>query len=122
MDRVLEPQEAPQDWVRLHMFALALLGGVVLGVVIIDTEVARFVESASMPRLRAVFFLSVIAAGMGARALLARNTSTVDKQGWVFLIVTGLCLLAVAAYGFADCYIEVRDAYDLVMRVAEKSL
>lgn len=122
MERVLERDDTPRDWVRLHMIVLALVGGIALGIVIIDAQVGKFVEAGSMPRLRTIFLLSVITAGLGARALLARKTSTVDKQGWVFLIVTGLLLLAVAAYGFADCYIEVRDSYDLVMRVAEKSL
>ncbi|MGE3316388.1 MAG: hypothetical protein AB7O26_14830, partial [Planctomycetaceae bacterium] len=89
MNTVLQSEFAERDWVRLHLILLALVVGVTLGVVIIDAQIGRFVDSESMPRLRAVFFLSVLTAGVGARALLARNTSTVDKQGWVFLIGAG---------------------------------
>lgn len=121
MNTVLQSDLAEREWVRLHLVLLALIVGVALGVVIIDSQIARFVVAESMPRLRAVFFLSVVTAGLGARALLARNTSTVDKQGWIFLVIAGLLLLVIAAYGFADCYVEVRDSYELAMRIAEKS-
>lgn len=122
MSTALEAPVSQRDWVRLHIVVLAVIVGVALGILIIDTQVGNFVDARKMPLLRSIFFLSVLTAGIGARALLARNTATVDKQGWVFLVVTGLLLLAAAAYGFADCYVEVRDAYYLALRITEKSL
>ena len=109
-------------WVRLHVIVLLLIVCASVGMVIIDARLGDFVERGLMSKFRTVLFLSVLSAGIGARALLARKTATVDTQGWVFLVLVGLLFLAVAAYGFADCYYDIREAYERVLRGAGETL
>ena len=109
-------------WVRLHVMGLLLIVCASVGMVIIDARLGDFVERGVMSKFRTVLFLSVLSAGIGARALLARKTATVDTQGWVFLVLVGLLFLAVAAFGFADCYFDVREAYERALRGAGEIL
>ncbi len=119
MDRTLSTDDG-RNWVRLHVLVMALITGAVIGLVIIDGRIGEFVDRAVMPQFRSMLLISVLSAGIGARAILARNTATVDTQGWVFLVLSGLLFLAVAAWGFTDCFIEVRDAHKLA--TAQKSI
>jgi hypothetical protein len=64
-----------------------------------------------MPAFRAILLVSVLLAGLGARALLAWRSATVDLQGRIFLVVTGLVLLTGAAFGLSDCMQEIREHY-----------
>ena len=121
MEKSLVSDDAGQ-WVRLHVVGLLLIVCVSVGLVIIDARLGDFVERGLMSEFRTVLFLSVLSAGIGARALLARKTATVDTQGWVFLVLIGLLFLAVAAYGFADCYYDIRESYERVLRGAGETL
>jgi len=122
MEKLVPSDEDVRQWVSYHLVSLALIAGIALGVILIDRRIGEYVGAAVMPQFRAILLLSVLTAGLGARALLARNTATVDAQGWWFLILAGLLLLAVAAYGFADCYFEVREAYDRALKAAATAL
>jgi hypothetical protein len=111
--RMIEP-DAEDDansrrWVRSHVVGFFAAIGVMLGLVIVDSKIEEIVGPKSMPFFRAVLFVSVLLAGLGARALVAWRSATVDLQGRIFLTVVGLILLTGAAFGMANCRQEIKD-------------
>jgi hypothetical protein len=101
-----------RGWVHYHIIAFFGVIGVACGLMIVDAKTADIIGASSMPGFRSVLLLSVLLTGVGARALLAWRSGTVDLQGRVFLTVTGLALLTGAAFGLSDCYQEVKERYD----------
>jgi hypothetical protein len=87
--------------------------GVVIGLLIVDSRIAEIIGNSRMPGFRAILLVSVLLAGVGARALLAWRSGTVDLQGRLFLTVTGLVLLTGAAFGLSDCLQEIREQYKI---------
>ncbi len=105
-------QEAvTRQWVRHHVIGFIATLGVAAGLLIVDRKVGQIIGPAQMPAFRAILFVSVLLAGLGSRALLAWRSATVDLQGRIFLVVTGLVLLTGAAFGLSDCMQEVREHY-----------
>ena len=56
-----------------------------------------------------MLLVSVLLAGLGARAVLAFRTATVDLQGRIFLTALGLVPSAGAAFGMANCHQEIKE-------------
>jgi hypothetical protein len=105
-------QEAEaRQWVRYHVVGLFATIGVAAGLIIVDTRVAKIIGDSQMPGFRAILLVSVLLAGVGARALVAWRSGTVDLQGRIFLTVVGLVLLTGAAFGLSDCLQEIREHY-----------
>src|SRR5580658_6417630 len=104
-----EDDAETRRWVRSHVIGFFATIGVVIGLVIVDSKVEEIVGSKSMPFFRTVLLVSVLLAGLGARALVAFRSATVDLQGRIFLSVVGLVLLAGAAFGMANCRQEIKD-------------
>jgi len=105
-------QEAEaRRWVRYHVVGFFATIGVAAGLLIVDRKVSQIIGDSRMPAFRAILLVSVLLAGLGARALLAWRSATVDLQGRIFLAVTGLVLLTGAAYGLSDCMQEIREHY-----------
>jgi hypothetical protein len=105
-------QEAEaRRWVRYHVVGFFATIGVAAGLLIVDRKVSQIIGDSRMPAFRAILLVSVLLAGLGARALLAWRSATVDLQGRIFLAVTGLILLTGAAYGLSDCMQEIREHY-----------
>ena len=96
-------------WVRYHVTAFFILIGVSIGLIIVDAKVAEIIGPKQMSGFRAILFVSVLLAGVGARALLAWRSGTVDLQGRILLAVIGLVLLTGSAFGLSDCLQEVRE-------------
>src|SRR5580700_5447580 len=96
-------------WVRANVVGFFATIGVGIGLVIVDSKVEEIVGSKSMPFFRTVLLVSVLLAGLGARALVAFRSATVDLQGRIFLSVVGLVLLAGAAFGMANCLQDIRE-------------
>jgi hypothetical protein len=110
----LTPAQQEMDahrWVRYHVVGFFATLGVAAGLLIADSKLAQIIGDARMPGFRAILLVSVLLAGLGARALLAWRSATVDLQGRIFLTVTGLVLLTGAAYGLSDCWQEIREHY-----------
>ena len=105
-------QEAEaRQWVRYHVVGFFAALGVAGGLLIVDRKVGQIIGGGQMPAFRAILLVSVLLAGLGARALLAWRSATVDLQGRIFLVVTGLVLLTGAAFGLSDCMQEIREHY-----------
>jgi hypothetical protein len=100
-----------RQWVRYHVVGFFVALGVAAGLLIVDRKVGQIIGGAQMPGFRAILFVSVLLAGLGARALLAWRSATVDRQGRIFLVVAGLVLLTGAAFGLSDCMQEIREHY-----------
>lgn len=100
-----------RQWVRYHVVGFFAVLGVAAGLLIVDRKVGQIIGGGQMPTFRAILLVSVLLAGLGARALLAWRSATVDLQGRIFLVVTGLVLLTGAAFGLSDCMQEVREHY-----------
>jgi hypothetical protein len=98
-------------WVRYHVVGYFATIGVALGLLIVDRKVAQIIGNSEMSGFRAILLVSVLLAGVGARALLAWRSATVDLQGRIFLTVVGLVLLTGAAFGLSDCLQEIREHY-----------
>jgi hypothetical protein len=81
----------------------------VIGLVIVDSKVEEIIGAKAMPFFRTVLLVSVLLAGLGARAVLAFRSATFDLQGRIFLTVLGLLLLAGAAFGMANCHQEIKE-------------
>jgi hypothetical protein len=96
-------------WVRSHVIGLFATIGVAIGLVIADSKVEELLGEKAMPFFRTVLLVSVLLAGLGARALLAWRSATVDLQGRIFLSVIGLVLLTGAAFGMANCRQEINE-------------
>jgi hypothetical protein len=100
-------QEADaRRWVRYHVVGYFATIGVAIGLLIVDRRVVQIIGDSKMSGFR-----SVLLAGVGARALLAWRSATVDLQGRIFLTVVGLVLLTGAAFGLSDCLQEIREDY-----------
>jgi hypothetical protein len=99
-------------WVRDHVAALLATLGVAAGLIIADAKVSELIGAELMPGFRSILLLSVLLAGLGARAVLAWRSGTVDLQGRIFLVVVGLALLTGAAFGLSDCFQEVNEHYN----------
>jgi hypothetical protein len=105
-------QEADaRRWVRYHVVGYFATIGVAIGLLIVDRRVAQIIGDSKMSGFRAILLVSVLLAGVGARALLAWRSATVDLQGRIFLTVVGLVLLTGAAFGLSDCLQEIREDY-----------
>jgi hypothetical protein len=105
-------QEADaRRWVRYHVVGYFATIGVAIGLLIVDRRVAQIIGDSKMSGFRAILLVSVLLAGVGARALLAGRSATVDLQGRIFLTVVGLVLLTGAAFGLSDCLQEIREDY-----------
>ncbi len=105
-------QEADaRRWVRYHVVGYFATIGVAAGLLIVDHRVAQIIGDSKMSGFRAILLVSVLLAGVGARALLAWRSATVDLQGRIFLTVVGLVLLTGAAFGLSDCLQEIREDY-----------
>lgn len=105
-------QEADaRRWVRYHVVGYFATIGVAIGLLIVDRRVAQIIGDSQMPGFRAILLVSVLLAGVGARALVAWRSATVDLQGRIFLTVVGLVLLTGAAFGLSDCLQEIREDY-----------
>lgn len=105
-------QEADaRRWVRYHVVGFFTAIGVAAGLLIVDRKVAQIIGFGEMPAFRAILLVSVLLSGLGARALLAWRSATVDLQGRIFLAATGLVLLTGAAFGLSDCLQEIREHY-----------
>jgi hypothetical protein len=98
-------------WVHYHVIGFFLAIGVVLGLIIVDTRIEEIIGAKRMPGFRTILLLSVLLAGLGARALVAWRSATVDLQGRIFLTLTGLVLLTGAALGLSDCLQEIKEQY-----------
>jgi hypothetical protein len=108
----LADQEAEtRRWVRYHVIGFFATIGVAIGLIIVDAKIAQIIGDNQMPGFRAILLVSVLLAGVGARALLAWRSATVDLQGRIFLTVTGLVLLTGAAFGLSDCLQEIKEHY-----------
>jgi hypothetical protein len=103
-----EDDAETRRWVRSHVIVFFLVIGVAVGMLIVDSKIAQIIGEKKMPGFRAILLLSVLLAGLGARSLLAFRSATVDLQGRIFLAVTGLLLLLIAAFGLSDCRLEIR--------------
>ncbi len=97
--------------VRRHVIAFFAVLGVGAGLIIVDAKVGDIIGAAALPGFRSILFVSVLLAGVGARALLAWRSATVDLQGRIFLTVVGLALLTGAAVGLSNCMQEIREHY-----------
>jgi hypothetical protein len=98
-------------WVRYHVIVFFLVIGVSAGLVFVDSRISEIIGESKMPGFRAILFLSVLLAGLGARAVLAFRSATVDLQGRIFLTVAGLILLTFSAVGLSDCLQEFWGGY-----------
>jgi hypothetical protein len=98
-------------WVRYHVVGYFATIGVAAGLLIVDRRVAQIIGDSKMSGFRAILLVSVLLAGVGARALAAWRSATVDLQGRIFLTVVGLVLLTGAAFGLSDCLQEIREDY-----------
>lgn len=107
----VQQEAVTRQWVRYHVIGFFSTLGVAAGLLIVDRKVGQIIGIAQMPAFRAILLVSVLLAGLGARALLAWRSATVDLQGRIFLAVTGLVLLTGAAFGLSDCMQEVREHY-----------
>jgi hypothetical protein len=110
----LSPAQQESDarrWVRYHVIGFFATIGVVAGLLIVDSKIAQIIGDSQMPGFRAILLVSVLLAGVGARALLAWRSATVDLQGRIFLAATGLVLLTGSAFGLSDCLQEIREHY-----------
>src|SRR5262249_41168563 len=96
-------------WVRSHVIGLFATIGVVIGLVIADSKIEEIIGQKAIPLFRTVLLVSVLLAGLGARALFAWRSGTVDLQGRIFLTLTGLVLLTGAAFGMTNCLQEIRE-------------
>src|SRR5580700_1495442 len=96
-------------WVRANIVGFFATIGVVIGLVIVDSKIEEIVGPKSMPFFRTVLLVSVLLAGLGARALVAWRSATVDLQGRIFLTVTGLVLMTGAAFGLSNCLQDIRE-------------
>jgi hypothetical protein len=104
-----EDDAQSRRWVRSHLIGLFASIGAVTGLVIADSKVEEIIGVKSMPFFRSVLLVSVLLAGLGARALLAWRSATVDLQGRIFLSLMGLVLLTGAAFGMANCGKEINE-------------
>ncbi len=104
-----EDDATTRRWVRSHVIGFFATIGVVIGLVIVDSKVEEIIGAKAMPFFRTVLLVSVLLAGLGARALLAWRSATVDLQGRIFLVVLGLVLLTGAAFGMANCHQEIKE-------------
>jgi len=96
-------------WVRSHVIGLFATIGVVIGLVIADSKIEEIIGEKAIPLFRTVLLVSVLLAGLGARALFAWRSGTVDLQGRIFLTLIGLVLLTGAAFGISNCLQEIRE-------------
>jgi hypothetical protein len=106
-----DQQADARRWVRYHVVGYFATIGVAVGLLIVDRKVAQIIGDRQMAGFRAILLVSVLLAGVGARALLAWRSATVDLQGRIFLTVVGLVLLVGAAFGLSDCLQEIREHY-----------
>ena len=104
-----EDDAETRRWVRSHVIGFFATIGVVIGLVIVDSKVEEIIGAKAMPFFRTVLLVSVLLAGLGARAVLAFRSATFDLQGRIFLTVLGLLLLAGAAFGMANCHQEIKE-------------
>jgi hypothetical protein len=100
---------AARRWVRANVVGFFATIGVAIGLVIVDSKIDEIIGPKSMPFFRAVLLVSVLLAGLGARALVAWRSATVDLQGRIFLTLVGLLLLVGAAFGMANCRQEIKE-------------
>jgi hypothetical protein len=106
MNPMHEDDPEVRRWVRYHVTAYFVIIGVAVGLIIVDAKIGEIVGAGAMRGFRTILLLSILLAGLGARALLAWRSATVDLQGRIFLTATGLILLTGAAIGFSDCMQE----------------
>jgi hypothetical protein len=110
---IIEPEAADEAqthrWVRSHVVGFFAAIGVMIGLLIVDSKVEEIIGQKSMPFFRTVLLVSVLLAGLGARALVAWRSATVDLQGRIFLTLVGLVLLTGAAVGMSNCLQEIRE-------------
>ncbi len=104
-----EDEAAARRWVRMNVTGFFATIGVVIGLIIVDSKIEEIIGVKAMPFFRSVLFCSVLLAGLGARALLAWRSATVDLQGRIFLSVIGLVMLTGAAFGMANCGQEIKE-------------
>jgi hypothetical protein len=104
-----EDDAETRRWVRSHVIGFFATIGAVTGLMIADAKVEEIIGVKSMPFFRSVLLVSVLLAGLGARAILAWRSATFDLQGRIFLTLTGLILLAGAAFGMAHCGDEINE-------------
>jgi hypothetical protein len=104
-----EDDTEARGWVRSHVIGFFATIGVAIGLVIVDSKIEEIIGPKAMPFFRTVLLVSVLLAGLGARALVAWRSATVDLQGRIFLTVTGLVLLIGAAFGMSNCLQDVRE-------------
>ena len=105
-----QDEAVARRWVCANVVGFFATIGVVTGLVIVDSKIEEIVGPKSMPFFRTVLLVSVLLAGLGARALVAWRSATVDLQGRIFLTGVGLVLLVGAAFGMANCRQEIKDA------------
>ncbi len=98
-----------RPWVRSNVIGFFATIGVVIGLVIVDSKIEEIIGPKAMPFFRTVLLVSVLLAGLGARALVAWRSATVDLQGRIFLTVIGLVLLTGAAFGMSNCLQDIRE-------------
>jgi hypothetical protein len=96
-------------WVRSHVVGFFAAIGVMIGLLIVDSKVEEIIGQKEMPFFRTVLLVSFLLAGLGARALAAWRSGTVDLQGRIFLTVVGLALLTGAALGMTNCLQEILE-------------
>lgn len=109
IDSETEDNGEAHIWVRSHIIGFFATIGVVIGLVIADSKIEEIIGQKAMPLFRTVLLVSVLLAGLGARALVAWRSATVDRQGRIFLTLTGLVLLTGAAFGMSNCLQEIRE-------------
>jgi hypothetical protein len=111
--RVIESQTEDDAeahrWVRMNVTAFFATIGVVIGLIIVDSKIEQILGEKAMPFFRTVLLVSVLLTGLGARALVAWRSATVDLQGRIFLTVIGLAFLTGAAIGMSNCGQEIKE-------------
>jgi hypothetical protein len=105
----IEDDVETHRWVRMNLTAFFATIGVVVGLLIVDSKVEEIIGEKSMPFFRTVLLVSLLLAGLGARALVAFRSATVDLQGRIFLTLIGLVFLTGAAFGMANCGKEINE-------------
>jgi hypothetical protein len=98
-----------RPWVRSNVIGFFATIGVVVGLMIVDSKIEEIIGDKGMPLFRTILLVSVLLAGLGARALVAWRSATVDLQGRIFLTVTGLVLMTGAAFGLSNCLQDIRE-------------